>query len=158
MGNAATHLPNQPRASSFSGCFHALAGNWLLGKTISDGSRFDGRAIFEPCELHRLTLREAGQLVLADGTRLAASQSWTWTLCTDGGLEIRYPDEKGGGIYHQIVLQGRAGSWHGSASHSCGRDRYKASYAIKPGIVCIRHEIDGPNKACSIAATYRKTR
>lgn len=158
MGSTATHLPNGPGSDSFPGCFHALAGNWLLGKTISDGSRFEGQAIFDRCEPHRLTLREAGQLMLADGSRLAASQNWTWTLCADGRLEIRFADEKGGGLYHQIVLQGRAGSWHGAASHSCGSDRYKASYAIKPDIIRIRHEIDGPNKACMIYATYRKTR
>lgn len=117
--------------------------------------------MFTPRANQFLYLEEAGELRLAGGEILPARRAWTWHLRpVNGGadteIEIRYPEEAGGGLYHRFLPIGQAGIWTGSSEHFCGQDIYRATYRLGAEELFVDHYIRGPAKDYRLYARYRR--
>jgi Family of unknown function (DUF6314) len=142
--------------------FGELAGDWRLTRETGDGTRFTGIARFTTAGTGRLLLEEEGQVFLPGNKRLRAGRSWQWVL--PGGhenahcLEIRYPEERGGMLYHRLKLLavGNSGEcfWQGAARHVCRDDLYDGDYELARNRMRIRHRITGPNKDLIVDSLY----
>ncbi len=152
-GRAAAEVSPAP---SFEQAFAALAGEWRLEKTFSDGARFFGVARFIANETNALRLEEEGVLSLATGGSLKAFRQWDWALEEGGALAIRYPRENGGQPYHRFVPRFSGGEWTGAASHPCAADLYEAGYSFRPGLVTVAHRVTGPRKDYRIDARFSR--
>lgn len=156
-------MPQDRRpGEDFETLFQDLAGNWELTRESSDGTRFTGVARFTTAGTGRLLLEEAGQVFLPGNKRLQAGRSWQWVL--QGGhedaycLEIRYPEERGGTLYHRLKVLAVDNSgdfiWQGAARHVCRDDLYDGDYKLANDRMCIRHRITGPNKNLIVDSLY----
>ena len=140
----------------FAALFKSLRGGWRLEKTFSDGSRFQGNALFEISGEDSLELHEQGILALASGTGLRAERRWKWQLLGQATLIVRYTAERDGEVYHRAEMLPDADMWSGSAEHVCGADHYSANYQIGTDSLTIMHEIRGPRKALRITARFAR--
>ncbi len=146
-------------ASSFSigERFAGLEGRWRLERRSSDGSHFSGDAVFVRQDDGGYLLREEGRLRLAGGEVLSARREWLWRLTEPGEIEIHYPPEAGGGLYHRFLPFELADSWTGEADHLCGQDVYRATYRLGEDELVIFHTVKGPAKDYELDARYRRT-
>ena len=136
--------------------FAELAGVWQLTRDSSDGSRFTGTARFTATDGNAYLLREEGFLRLATGEVLPASRQWVWRLTEhpagEREIEIRYPQEAGGELYHRFrpeqaaLPDSKGDAWHGEGEHLCGRDIYLAGYRLSARAIDIDHHVTGPAK------------
>lgn len=147
-------------AGSFGELFGKLAGEWQLTREISDGTRFEGLARFTAISDNSYRLEETGQLYLQKFRSLNAMREWQWILQFGDHLDIRYPAEQGGGMYHHVELAIITGPsekiWQGTARHDCGDDVYIGHYRLAADHLDIGHRINGPNKDLTIKSQFAR--
>jgi hypothetical protein len=158
-------MPQDERpGENFDALFRDLVGDWRLTRDSSDGTRFMGVARFTNAGTGRFLLEETGQVILPGNKRLRAGRSWQWVLPDGNGnaycLEIRYPAERGGTLYHQLKLMPVDNSgefiWQGAARHVCRDDLYDGDYELARDRMRIRHRITGPNKDQTVDSLYQR--
>ena len=144
-------------AGRFADLFSGLPGRWRLTRRISNGARFAGEAVFASSPDGSLEMTETGQLHLPGAVPVEAFRKWHWVMRDAELLDIRYPQEAGGGDYHRIQLKvhsARRHEWRGEASHLCGEDVYRGWYSLSPDCLLICHEVTGPAKDYRMASLY----
>lgn len=134
--------------------FAGLEGRWRLERRSSNGPHFSGEAVFSRSDDAGYLLREEGSLRLADGEVLSARREWLWHLTDTGEIEIRYPPDAGGGLYHRFRPFEQNDFWTGEADHLCGRDVYRATYRLGEDELVIFHTVKGPAKDYQLDARY----
>ena len=152
--------PRLAEVGDFGAWFNRLDGVWHLTREASDGSHFSGTASFSRLGEAKYLLHETGTMKLAGGENLPATRDWIWFLTDRGEIEIRYPDEAGGKLYHRFRpervdgVQGDA--WRGMADHHCGADLYRGTYCLSAGSIEIVHHVTGPAKDYRLAARLER--
>jgi hypothetical protein len=140
--------------NTFANLFAMLGGEWRIERSISDGSRFSGNAVFTALDIHSWHMREAGMLAVTSGGRYPASNCWRWRLSGLTQLEIHFGNRDGPTLYHRIELEPAGSGWVGSAHHLCGEDSYRADYVFSANHIQILHRISGPQKDIVIASVF----
>ncbi|MGI9401018.1 MAG: DUF6314 family protein [Rhizobiaceae bacterium] len=144
----------------FHNFFAGLSGEWQLNRQISNGTRFEGSALFSRKSEFSHCLEEKGQLFLQQYNTMNAMRQWQWIWSKEGHLDVKYPVERGGDSYHHVELvlsDTSAGlSLEGEAIHYCGNDIYAGSYRLAQDRLKISHEISGPNKNLIVDSRYTR--
>ena len=122
---------------------------------MSGGQQFSGTALFVRLTQDCLRLTETGVLTLP-GSQLQAGRAWNWFLRDGGRLEVRYPQEHGGGSYHVLTPVRDGETWFGQASHLCVADVYDADYRLGENAMLIEHAVRGPNKDYRVRAQFSR--
>ena len=131
-----------------------LIGDWRLERHISDGSRFSGTATFSKNGDKTLLLEEKGFLARR-GQRFEASRKWHWEIETDDRVRVLFHDQESR-LYHDLMFQKEAGTWHATAEHLCSEDLYKGSYRLHPDSIEIQQWIKGPAKDMTLQSHYTR--
>jgi hypothetical protein len=140
--------------NTFANLFAMLGGEWRIERSISDGSRFSGNAVFTALNNNSWRMREAGVLAASSGEQYPATSCWRWQLSGRTQLEIHFVDRDRPTLYHRIELEPAGSDWVGSAHHLCGEDSYHAKYVFSANHIQILHRISGPQKNIVITSDF----
>jgi Family of unknown function (DUF6314) len=154
-------LKNSPHRSvsrvpaGFAGWSATLPGDWRLERRYTDGSRFEGNALFT-AEHGAIALAETGALRVCSGPELPAARNWTWRLHGAETLHIHFRDPARAYLYHGMSVAARGNGWTGVAGHDCGADHYRGRYIFEKDRIIVRQWVAGPQKNYAFVTYYQR--
>lgn len=133
-------------------CIQGLTGTWRFTRTIDNGARMEGIALFTPREEGWLHYREDGTMRLPGGQSFEAYRSYLYAPMA-GGFAV-YFDEDPPRLFHEILL---GDGLTGHAPHQCAADLYESAYRFsKDGSFTVVHAVSGPKKGYRMETIYRR--
>ncbi len=137
--------------------FDGFSGQWDIVRTISNGARFEGSAIFTPETDNVLQYLERGILKTADDNALESYRCFTYGL-KDAEIQIFFKDPiRNGALYVALRPQKTGNHFVASDRHDCGDDHYW--HTVKWLSASAFHtdiRVKGPQKDYAMQTVYSK--
>ena len=138
-----------------TGFLASLTGQWVLDRTVDDGTTMAGEATILRREDSAFDYCEQGKLTLPRGHTLDAERRYVFTE-EDRGFAVLFAGTPPR-LFHRVAL--RCDGWNliGGATHVCGADRYDSRYEFHAGGgFSIEHRATGPRKRYAMVTRYRR--
>lgn len=138
-------------AASYFAC---LEGYWTFQRTVSNGTKVIGKALFQKKEANTLHYKEEGILTTAELAQLNCYKEYVYSL--ENEVINVFFQEKPLRFFHSLNFSD-LNLENASGEHLCRLDHYKAFYFFQNKTrFIVQYTVNGPSKNYSITTLFNK--